>query len=96
MGNNEILNMIQEVVDGLTAGGIIENEIRITENTVLIGKGAVLDSIAFVTFFMEVEERLTDMAQKEVYISIEDIVGLDEGKGLTIERLISYIGELFK
>lgn len=96
MNNNEALEMIQEVIDGLKAGGIIDSEIQMNEDTVIIGKGAVLDSIAFVTFFMEAEAKLADKVQKEIYLSIEDIVDLADGKGITIDRLISYIVELSK
>lgn len=92
MNKNEIFQLIQEAFNGLEDGGILENHVDITNDTVLIGPNTVLDSIGFVTLFMDLEERLSEITEKEIYLLIDQIHEFNpEDTYLTVEVLVNYI-----
>lgn len=95
MNKKELMEMLQEVINGLTAGGIISKNITISDKTILMGAGSDLDSIAFVTFFMEIEEKLSGRKGEDVYLILDEIIDLDDGQdALNVETLINYILKL--
>lgn len=95
MNKNEIFQLMQNVFSGLEAGGVIEYHTEITPNTVLIGPSTVLDSVGFVTLFMDLEERLSEITGKEIYLLIDEIHEFNpEDTFLTIEVLVNYIDNM--
>ena len=71
--------MIQESLDSLFRSGTLTNQLTADENTVLMGggSGGKLDSLDFVNFIMDLEERLEISAGKEIPITLTDISGFD-------------------
>ena len=67
------LQLIQETVAGLRRSGMVETTAPVTAETVLMGAGSPLDSIAFVTFVTELEERLSRETNQELYLVLKDI-----------------------
>lgn len=61
-----------------------ENEIpknkKISDKTVLIGDGALLDSISIVNFFMKIENSISKKKKKKFIIKLNDIHKLNKGK----------------
>lgn len=95
MNKEEIVQLIQSVCDGLANGGVLDAPIVIQDETVLIGPRTVLDSIAFVTLFMDLEERLSELTGKEIYLLIDEIHAFNpEDTFLTVQVLTDYIDRL--
>jgi len=68
------LELIQKSCDSLQRVGLLEKEITIQDSTVLLGSGSPLDSIAFVTFVTELEDRLNRLeGQEDLFLVLKDI-----------------------
>jgi hypothetical protein len=94
--NNSALELIQKSCDSLQRVSLIEKEITIQDGTVLLGSGSPLDSIAFVTFVTELEDRLNRVEnQEELFLVLKDIheYNADESS-LTAGILARYITKL--
>ena len=95
MNKNEIFQLIQESFDGLVDGGVIEERTDVSNNSVLIGPGSILDSIGFVTLFTDLEECLSEATGQEIYLLIDEIHEFNpEDMFLTIEVLVNYIANM--
>ena len=68
-----ILTLLQESIQSLRRSGIIEAEIDVDSETVLLGTGSSLDSMGFVTFVTDVEERLNRETGQDLYIVLTDL-----------------------
>ncbi|MDD3138169.1 MAG: hypothetical protein PHX08_04255 [Lachnospiraceae bacterium] len=92
MTKEEIFNIIQEAMDNLFESGMTEEGIIINDNTVLIGPDTVLDSVAFVTLFMDLEEKFSDATGKEIFLLIDEIHEFNpEDTFLTVKVLVDYM-----
>ena len=97
MKRTEIFSMMQASVDGMHESGMIEEELALQEGSALIGPGAVLDSIAFVTLFTDLEEQLSEQTGKEIYLLIDDVHAFNpEDTFLTVGVLADYIEHLLE
>ena len=67
------LQLLQDSLASLHRSGLLETDLRLTDDTVLLGTGSLLDSIAFVTFVTDVEERLGRATNQELYLILTDI-----------------------
>ena len=84
--------MIVDSLSSLRRGGLIQADLTITGGTVLLGSGSALDSIAFVTFVTDVEERLNRATGHELYLVLTDIHEFnDEDAYLSAATLARYI-----
>ncbi len=73
------LALIQASLDSLARSGTIKNEIAVDDETVLMGSGADsgLDSLGFVNFVMDLEDRLMQETGRDCAIVLTDIEGFD-------------------
>ena len=72
--HNSALELIQKSCDSLQRVGLLEKEITVQDGTVLLGPGSPLDSIAFVTFVTELEDRLNRAEDREdIFLVLKDI-----------------------
>jgi len=72
--SNELANkLIQDSLNSLHKSGLIEQAIVIQDDTVLLGTGTVLDSLSFVTFITELEDRLSQASGTEIYLVLQDV-----------------------
>lgn len=69
----QALNLIQESLESLRNAGIISESIIISADTVILGSGSELDSLGFVTFISDLEERLCDVTNEDIYLVLDDI-----------------------
>ena len=92
------LELIQESVEGLIRGGIIEESFVVENGTVLLGMGSPLDSLGFVTFVTDLEERLIDETDNdELFFTLDEIQGFNmDNPNLTIEIFVDYMTSLTK
>ena len=59
------LKLIQDSCDSLQKANLLESKIEIRDDTVILGSGSPFDSIAFVVFVTELEDRLNKLEQQD-------------------------------
>jgi len=86
------VELIRQSFDSLQSSGLIVLEKPVDSATVLIGPGSQLDSVAFVSFLTDLEERLSRAAGKEFFLVLGDIAeSSNTAASLTVEILARYI-----
>ncbi len=65
---------------------MVPRSFDVNDDTVLIGMGGNLDSIAFVVFVTDVEEKIEEEINKEFALKLQEIHDLNEGKDALIVR----------
>jgi acyl carrier protein len=73
LDQDTILALLQESMQGLRRSGIVEADIDVAPDTVLLGTGSSLDSMGFVTFVTDVEERLNRETGQDLYIVLTEL-----------------------
>ena len=73
MSEERVLAMIQETIDGLYKSALIPAAVKVNVDTVLLGTGSPLDSLAFVTFIADLEDRLTRESGREVSLVLSEL-----------------------
>lgn len=92
---NRALIIMQDSFDSMHRSGTIQNEIVVNLDTVLLGSDESLDSLGFVTFISDMEERISEEAGKECYIVLSEIQGLNtNNSSLTTGALAHYIRKI--
>jgi hypothetical protein len=95
MTRDAALKMMSEVVEGLRRSGMAEPGAPVTENTVLIGAGSILDSVGFVTFIAEIEDRLSSERDEPVELILTEIWEFNaENPSLTAKILADFCASL--
>ena len=67
------VELIQNSLDNLADSGMVSGKVSVNLETVLLGVGATLDSLGFVTFVTDLEERLSRELGREVFFVLDDI-----------------------
>ncbi len=89
------LQLIQETIAALRRSGMVENATAVTGETALMGTGSPLDSIAFVTFVTELEERLSRETNQELYLVLRDIHDFNgDAEVLSADTMARYLVKL--
>lgn len=97
MRKERALQLIAESFETLKETGMLELEEDVTLNsdTILLGTESPLDSIGFVTFVTELEERITKETQKDLYLVLDEINEFNIDKPqLSVDILAQYIVKL--
>jgi hypothetical protein len=95
LSQERALSLVQESMASLQRVGLIKQAVSVTGDTVLLGTGSPLDSIAFVTFITDVEERLDRETGQELYLILTDIHEFNTDKAhLSADTLAHYMVEL--
>ena len=68
-----VLDLLRESMRSLRRSGIIEADVEVEPDTVLLGEGSSLDSMGFVTFVTDVEERLNRATGEDLYIVLTEL-----------------------
>ena len=90
-----ILALLRESVQSLRRSGIIDVDMDVQPGTVLLGTGSSLDSMGFVTFVTDVEERLNRVTGKDLYIVLTELEELYPGETqLTASMFADYLVQL--
>jgi acyl carrier protein len=73
------MTLIQESLDSLFRSKTIKTQLIAKDELILMGSGTKenLDSLGFVNFIMDVEERLEDVIDGEAPITLTDIDGFN-------------------
>ncbi len=95
MKNEKVLELISESLDILKEEGMLAEAVSINGETILLGKSSPLDSIGFVTFVTELEERVSDEAKKDIYLVLDEINEFNiNNPELSVDRMAQYIVKL--
>lgn len=95
MSEKTIKEIINESLSSLYRSGIIEEEIIPKNETVLMGLGSNLDSVAFVTLFMDMEDRIRENRKQDIFLTLDGIFDLNsDNKVLTVATFEAYIEKL--
>ena len=73
MDAKRALQLMQDSVDSMQRSGMMEETIKITPDTIVLGTGSSLDSLGFVTFISDLEERVSGEAGKEHFLILTEI-----------------------
>jgi acyl carrier protein len=92
MNEEKAFEVIKASLEELKQTDIIENDIDMDEQTLLLGENSALDSMAFVAFLTDLEERINDQHGRGVSIVLNDIEGFNTYQPhLTVQHIIRYI-----
>jgi len=84
--------IIQDSFSSLYRSGMLEEDMAIEENTVILGAKSPLDSIGFVTFITDLEDRISSATDKEIYLVLTEIHEFNaDHQYLTAGTLADYI-----
>ncbi|SRR6266851_4410032 len=87
--------LIKESLKSLQHTGLIKQEVTIDKDTVLLGTGSPLDSIAFVTLVADLEDRLNRETGQELSLVLNEIHEFNVNVPyLTAETLSKYVIKL--
>lgn len=89
----KIFTCINKVFHGMDANGVLDMPDNLTEDTVLMGENEVLDSVAFISFFIDLEQELEKMLGKEICVSMEDVQKRNLMEHLDVRALITIVEE---
>jgi acyl carrier protein len=96
MNKSEIFNIIQEAFDALHTAEMLDEKVIVKPETVLLGNNSVLDSISFITLFSEIEDRLSEASDNEIYLILSEIHDFNpEEISLNVSVLSDYILQKF-
>lgn len=90
-----ILSMVGDTLDRLHKSNVIKDKIICTEDTVLIGKGAELDSLAFVTFISDMEEQVSNETGNEIFFDLDKIADFNAANPfISVHDFSNYVASL--
>lgn len=90
--NESALQLMQETFDSMQRSGMLEDAVVVKFDTVILGSGSLLDSLGFVTFISELEERVSDTVDQEHYLILTDIQDFNAEKSfLSAGTLAQYV-----
>jgi acyl carrier protein len=89
------LELMQDSLTGLRRSGMIDREVRVDAETPLLGTGSQLDSMAFVTFISDLEDRIGRETGDEVFIVLDEVHDFNaDNPYLAASTLAGYIQRL--
>lgn len=91
------LKLMQDSLDSIQRSGMLEEAITVTPDTIILGTGSSLDSLGFVTFVSDLEERVSAETGTEHYLILTEIHEANADQAfLSAGVLAEYIEKLTK
>jgi hypothetical protein len=91
------LALIRETFESLQRTKIIPANVQFSEKTEILGSASELDSLGFVTFISDLEERVSAEAGVDVCLVLDEIGEFNlNNPSLTAHALAAYIAGLLK
>lgn len=95
MTKERAMELISESLESLNDGDMLDADMTINSDTILLGNESPLDSIGFVTFVTELEEKISDDTQKDLYLVLDEINEFNiNNPQLSADSLAKYIVKL--
>ena len=85
----EIKKIVMDTLKDLQKKKVITKNLKISDNSVLLGDNSILDSIGFVTFLTNCEESFQKNFKKNFIIKMNEIHDLNQGKHFL--KLIDFV-----
>jgi acyl carrier protein len=83
---------MQDSFDSMQRSGMMEEVITVTPDSIILGTGSSLDSLGFVTFISDLEERVSAETGTEHYLILTEIHEANADQTyLTAGALAAYI-----
>lgn len=97
MDVKKALQLMQDSFDSMQRSGMLEEPVVVSSDTVILGSGTSLDSLGFVTFISDMEERVSAETGREHYLILTDIHDFNTEQAFlsagTLSRYIEKITE---
>ncbi len=90
----KIRNILMEAINEINEDMDENEKIVYALDSVLFGKGAGMDSFSFVNLISNIEDRIYDEFDKEVYLVTPDVYEKDYNPFETVAALEKYIAEV--
>jgi acyl carrier protein len=94
--NNQIKNIVYEAVDELNKMLLPEQRLEKIPNTILLGDGAKIDSMAVVSFIVALEEKINDTFAVELTLADEGALVIETSPFRTLGILVNYLEDILK
>jgi len=87
-----VLNIINDSLNGLYESSMIEERITVGPDTPLFGGGSGIDSMSFVALMTDIEDRLSKLEKKDIFVVLSDVEDLyPDSPTLTADMLSNYL-----
>lgn len=97
MTHEQALSVMQEVFNSMKVSGMFDKNSNLDLDTVILGVGSSFDSLGFVTFISDLEERVSDVAGEEIYLILTDIHDFNKDKSvLSASTVAAFIESITK
>ena len=97
MNEIESIGLIEESMRKLESEKMTDGVLNFSESLPLLGPGTQLDSLGFISFLTDLEERISLKTNKETYIVLNNIENFDISQSkLTVLQLAQHIVKLTK
>ncbi len=95
LSQDRALCLIQDSLNSLRRSGLIEQDVAVHGETVLLGVGSPLDSIAFVTFITDLEDRLSQEMGTDLFLVLNEVSDFNvNNPNLSADTLARYMVKL--
>ena len=95
MNEIESVGLIEESLRKLESEKMIDGKLNFSESLPLLGPGTQLDSLGFISFLTDLEERISLKTEEETYIVLNNIENFDINQSkLTVLQLAHHIVKL--
>jgi len=95
MDVKRILQLMQDSFNSMQRSGMFEDAVVVNSDTVILGSGSSLDSIGFVTFVSDMEERVSAETGQELYLVLTEIHEFNADQAfLSAGTLAQYIDKI--
>jgi len=92
INKRDVINIMQDCMDDLFKSEMTTEQVTVESATPLFGNGSHLDSMAFVSFVTDVEERLSQISSSDLFIVLSDIEELfPKAPSLTVDMFAEYL-----
>jgi len=97
MTEDRALQLISESLESLKKVGMLAKDVVPTRESVLLGMKSPLDSIGFVAFVTDLEEKISEETKKDLYLVLNEIIEFNVDKPyLSSDALAKYIAKISK
>ena len=94
LSNERVAEAIYKAVDAFNEQSETKHQLKKSPATILFGKGGQLDSLALVTFIIEVEEKIADELGVSIVLADERALSQKNSPFLTLQTLTEYVSLL--
>ena len=95
MIHKRVTEVVYAAIDEINRQRPVSDQLIKSENTLLTGSDAALDSLGLITFILSVEQKIQEHFHQPISLSDENIIQSNNGPLMSIGSLITYIaGEI--